>query len=127
MTTVNQLVAIFDKIHEAMDNRVEARMIFLDAAKAFDKVWHKGLHFKLRQLGVQSSLFDCFSDYLSKTKSHYKYSDLFIHSRRGWYSSGVNLRFTFFLVHFNDISEGLQSKYIIMLMIHHLCMLYKST
>ena len=46
-STTNQLEYITDKIYKAVDEGKDVRMVFLDAAKAFDKVWHKGLLFKL--------------------------------------------------------------------------------
>ena len=49
-STINQLVYITDKLYKAMDSKQEVRMVFLDAAKAFDKVWHKGLLFKLKHV-----------------------------------------------------------------------------
>ena len=51
-STINQLLNITDKLSETLDRGKEARMIFLDAAKAFDRVWHEGVLFKLEQLGV---------------------------------------------------------------------------
>ena len=51
-----------------MDSKQEVRMVFLDAAKAFDKVWHKGLLFKLKQLGVDDHVASWFSDYLNNRK-----------------------------------------------------------
>ena len=41
------------KIYEALERRSEVHMVFLDISKAFDKVWHKGLLFKLERLGVR--------------------------------------------------------------------------
>jgi hypothetical protein len=55
-STVNQLIFIVHKIHEALELGKEVRMVFLDISKAFDKVWQKGLLFKLERLGVRSGL-----------------------------------------------------------------------
>ena len=43
-------------------------MVFLDFSKAFDKVWHKGLLYKLESLGVGGSLLKWFESYLSNRK-----------------------------------------------------------
>ena len=43
-------------------------MIFCDTSKAFDKVWHKGLLFKLRQNGIKGNLLAWISNYLSSRK-----------------------------------------------------------
>ena len=43
-STVNQLIHIVHKIYGALDQGKEVRMVFLDISKAFDKVWHRGLH-----------------------------------------------------------------------------------
>ena len=41
------------------------RSAFLDLSKAFDKVWHKGLLYKLKSMGVSGDLFNLFKKYLS--------------------------------------------------------------
>ena len=53
-STTNQLLYLVDEIHQAFDNpeSFEVRAVFLDISKAFDKVWHAGLIFKLRQIMV---------------------------------------------------------------------------
>ena len=40
-------------------------MIFLDLSKAYDKVGHRRLLFKLDRLGIKGKLFDWFKSYLS--------------------------------------------------------------
>ena len=49
---VNQLLSITHQIFQFLDNGHEVRSVFLDMSKAFDKVWHKGLIFKLKQNGI---------------------------------------------------------------------------
>ena len=50
-TYINQLLSI---MHEGL----EVRSVFLDIPKAFDKVWHKGIIFKLSQNGISGNLLD---------------------------------------------------------------------
>ena len=49
---MNQLVLITQKIANALDDKHDACIVFLDVSKAFDKVWHKGLLFKPNQMGI---------------------------------------------------------------------------
>ena len=65
-STTNQLIDLVDEIHHAFDNTqsLEVRAIFLDISKAFDKVWHDWLIFKMRQNGVSGQLLKVFQDYL---------------------------------------------------------------
>ena len=48
---IYQLLSITHEIYQSFDNGFEVRGIFLDISKAFDKVWHKGFIFKLKQNG----------------------------------------------------------------------------
>ncbi|CAB4038674.1 Hypothetical predicted protein, partial [Paramuricea clavata] len=67
-STVNQLTYLVHKIYLALENGHEVRMVFLDISKAFDKVWHKGLLYKLKCLGIKGSLLSWFHSYLSGRK-----------------------------------------------------------
>ena len=44
------------------------RGVFLEILKAFDKVWHSGLLFKLQAYGVESQLLAILKDYLHNHK-----------------------------------------------------------
>ena len=57
-STINQLLYLVNEIHEAFDNPkcLEVRAVFLDISKAFDKIWHIGLIFKLEQNGISGNL-----------------------------------------------------------------------
>ena len=45
---INQLLSITHEIYKSFDNGPDDRGVFLDISKAFDKVWHKGLIYKLK-------------------------------------------------------------------------------
>ena len=42
------------------------RANFLDISKAFDKVWHEGLLFKLERIGFSGNLLSLLESFLSK-------------------------------------------------------------
>ena len=65
---INQLLSINHEILSAFDVRLEVREIFLDISKAFDKVWHDGLIFKLRQNGICGETINILEDFLSDRK-----------------------------------------------------------
>ena len=44
----NQLISITHEIYQSFDDGFEVRGVFLDISKAFDKVWHNGLIYKLK-------------------------------------------------------------------------------
>ena len=46
---IYQLLSITRVIYALLDEGYEARGVFLDISKAFDKVWHVDLIFKLKQ------------------------------------------------------------------------------
>ena len=65
---VNQLLAITHEIYKSFDEGFEVRRVFLDISKAFDKVWHEGLLFKLNQNGISGNLLKLLRDFLSCRK-----------------------------------------------------------
>ena len=64
---VNQLLSITHKIFKAFDCNptLEVRPVFLDISKAFDKVWHECLLYKLKSMGISGELHKLLENYLS--------------------------------------------------------------
>ena len=65
VSTVTQLIELYHKFCNALSNNSEVRIIFFDISKAFVRVWHKRLKYKLQQSGISGNLITWFSNYLS--------------------------------------------------------------
>ena len=63
-STVNQLIDLYNTFCKALDEGKEVRVVFCDISKAFDRVWHRGLLYKLRRTGISGSLLSWFASYL---------------------------------------------------------------
>jgi hypothetical protein len=67
-STTSQLVELYNFILEEMDRGKECRFIFCDVSKAFDRVWHKGLLYKLERAGIKGNLLKWFESYLKNRR-----------------------------------------------------------
>ena len=112
-STTNQLLYLLDEIHQAFDSTesLEVRAVFLDISKAFDKVWHEGLIFKLEQNGVSDNMLKLFQNYLSNRKqravlngSCSDYSSIESGVPQGYFLGPL-----LFLVYINDLERNIKS------------------
>ena len=62
---INQLLSITHNIYKSFDDGYEVRGIFLDISKAFDKVWHDGLIFKLQKNGISGNFLNILKHFLT--------------------------------------------------------------
>ena len=104
---INQLLSITHEIYKSFDDGLEVRSVFLDISKAFDKVWHDGVIFKLEQNGISGDLLNILIDFLSNRKQRVVLNGQF----SAWASvnagipQGSILGLFLFLICINDLSD----------------------
>ena len=116
---IYQLVAITHDIFLSFDSNPSLKTcgVFLDISKAFDRVWHDGLLFKLKQNGVSGNLLGLTKSFLSdkvqrvtlngqRVTLNGKTSDC--ECIRAGVSQGSILGPPFFLIYINDLATDLK-------------------
>ena len=108
---INQLLSITHEIYKSFDDGLEVRSVFLDISKAFDKVWHEGVIFKLKQNGISGDLLNILTDYLSKRKQRVVLNGQVSTwtSVEAGVSQGSLLGALLFLIYINDLPDNLSS------------------
>jgi hypothetical protein len=64
-STTNQLIEICNTVISSMDKGNDVRFIFCDISKAFDRVWHNDILYKLRNYGISDQIIKWVENYLT--------------------------------------------------------------
>ncbi len=73
-STIEQVHRFVNEIKSALDGKKYCSAVFLDVAQAFDKVWHEGLIYKIKQQ-LPINFHAILESYLSNRKFRVKYND----------------------------------------------------
>ena len=69
---VRQLISVVHEIYNAFDANpsLEVRDVFLDISKTFDRVWHNGLLYKVKCMGINENFQNLGKSFLSNRCQH---------------------------------------------------------
>lgn len=70
-----QVIRLTEHINNHLNTATPTSAIFLDVEKAFDKVWHEGLLYKMRQSGINDGMTRLIQSYLENRKFQTKIDD----------------------------------------------------
>ena len=110
---INQLLLITHKIYKSFDHGLDVRVVFLDISKSFDKIWQKGLIYKLKQNGILDKLLDGITNFLNSRKQRVALNGQFSSRtslEAGVLPQGLILGPLLFLIYINNLSDDLITK-----------------
>ena len=114
-STINQLLYLINKIRVTWGNNKILQGLFLDISAAFDKIWHKALLAKLKQICIKGKFLHLFESYLTNRKQIVVVDGVKsdIEDVKAGCPQGSKLGPLLFIIFINDIQKDLESDILI--------------
>ena len=105
--TQQALALIYETISLTQKEKSQCNLVLRDISKAFDKVWHTGLKYKILQTSLPSNYIRLLSNFMTKRKARIKVNDYLgeIFNLESGVPQGRCLSQTLFILYTSDIPD----------------------